>query len=194
VWLEISRMTDSKQDDKNGMNRRSPYDLDDRRTSKRHDSSQLGTVLARVLGRCDARLIDVSRRGVLFESEARLTIGAKTTIRITTTDTSIALKGTVVRSRVATLGKAVVYQTALEMDEDLTLVDTLHDSRSEAVATLIVGQARPVEGLTVDDLGNIHASDGDVVSGEQVEFVTTVPHDFHELQRRASAHNREAIL
>jgi PilZ domain len=187
-------MTDSKQGDQNGMNRKSPYDIDDRRANTRHASSELGTVLARVLGRCDARLIDVSRRGVLFESEARLTIGAKTTIRITTTDTSIALKGLVVRSRVATLGKSVVYQTALELDEDLTLVDTLHESRNGTVSTMIVGQARQVETLTVDELGNIHASDGDVVSGEQVEFVTTVPHDFHELQRRAGAHKREAIL
>jgi hypothetical protein len=187
-------MTDSLQDDENGMERKSPYDIDDRRANVRHDSTQLGTVLARVLGRCDARLIDVSRRGVLFESEARLTIGAKTTIRITTTDTSIALKGMVVRSRVATLGKSVVYQTALELDEDLTLVDTLADSRGATVSTMIVGQARPAEMLTVDELGNIHASDGDVVSGEQVEFVTNVPHDFHELQRRAGMHKREAIL
>jgi PilZ domain len=167
-------MMDSKQDGK------SPYDIDDRRASARHDSKHLGTVVARVLGRCDARLLDVSRRGVLFESEARLMIGAKTTIRITTTDTSVAMKGIVVRSRVATLGKAVVYQTALELDEDLTLVDTI---TKESVAS--------AASLRVDDLGNMHAADGDeVLSGEEVEFVTTVPHDFHELQRRAIAHDR----
>lgn len=167
-------MMDSKQDGK------SPYDIDDRRASTRHDSKHLGTVVARVLGRCDARLLDVSRRGVLFESEARLMIGAKTTVRITTTDTSVAMKGTVVRSRVATLGKAVVYQTALELDEDLTLVDTI---AKESVASSST--------LRVDDLGNMHAGDGDaVLSGEEVEFVATVPHDFHELQRRAIAHDR----
>lgn len=186
-------MTDA-MDDKNSSDRKSPYNIDDRRSSVRHDSKQFGTVLARVLGRCDARLIDVSRRGVLFESEARLTIGAKTTIRITTTDTSVALKGMVVRSRVATLGKAVVYQTALELDEDLTLVDTLTEEPHLSVSTLIVGQTAPTPNLSVDDLGNIHASDGDVLSGEQVEFVTSVPHDFQELQRRASAHKTEAIL
>jgi PilZ domain len=187
-------MTESKLNNQNGNERKSPYDIDDRRASVRHDSSQFGTVLARVLGRCDARLIDVSRRGVLFESEARLTIGAKTTIRITTTDTSVALKGMVVRSRVATLGKSVVYQTALELEEDLTLVDTLTEAPHLSVSTLIVGQAPAAPNLTVDELGNIHASDGDVVSGEQVEFVTSVPHDFHELQRRAGAHKTEAIL
>jgi hypothetical protein len=106
-------------------------------------------------------------------------VGAKTTIRITTTDTSVAMKGTVVRSRVATLGKAVVYQSALELDEDLTLVDTLPDQVPASSST-----------LRVDDLGNMHAPDGEVLSGEEVEFVTTVPHDFHELQRRAIAHDR----
>jgi hypothetical protein len=153
---------------------------DERRAALRHDSKHLGTVLARVLGRCDARLLDVSRRGVLFESEARLLIGAKTTIRITTTDTSLAMKGTVVRSRVATLGKAVVYQTALELEEDLTLVDSIPDSMLTAESAL----------LRVDDLGTMHAADGAVVSGEAVEFVTSVPHDFHELQRRAITHDR----
>jgi hypothetical protein len=167
-------MMDSNQDGK------SPYDMEDRRASVRHDPKALGTVVARVLGRCDARLLDVSRRGVLFESEARLMIGAKTTIRITTTDTSVAMKGTVVRSRVATLGKAVVYQTALELDEDLTLVDTLPEQTLVGTST----------SLRVDDLGNMHAPDGDVLSGEEVEFVTSVPHDFHELQRRAIAHDR----
>jgi PilZ domain len=168
------RMMDSKQDSK------SPYDIDNRRASARHDANKLGTVVARVLGRCDARLLDVSRRGVLFESEARLMVGAKTTIRITTTDTSVAMKGTVVRSRVATLGKAVVYQTALELDEDLTLVDTI---TFEARATTTT--------LRVDDLGNMHSGESDeVLSGEEVEFVTSFPHDFHELQRRAIAHDR----
>jgi len=169
-------MMDSNQDGK------APYPTfsnDDRRASVRHDSAQLGTVVARVLGRCDARLLDVSRRGVLFESEARLLIGAKTTIRITTTDTSVAMKGTVVRSRVATLGKAVVYQTALELEEDLTLVETLPDQLQPSSSI-----------LRVDDLGNMHAADGEVLSGEEVEFVTNVPHDFHELQRRAITHDR----
>ena len=165
---------DVKQDGK------SPYDIDDRRASSRRDSSELGTVVARVLGRCDARLLDVSRRGVLFESEARLMVGAKTTIRITTTDTSVAMKGTVVRSRVATLGKAVVYQTALELDEDLTLLDTLPEQTLVGTSTT----------LKVDDLGNMHSPDGEVVSGEEVEFVTMVQHDFHELQRRAITHDR----
>ena len=84
------------------------------------------------------------------------------------------------RSRVATLGKAVVYQTALELDEDLTLLDTLPEQTLVGTSTT----------LKVDDLGNMHSPDGEVVSGEEVEFVTMVQHDFHELQRRAITHDR----
>ncbi len=166
---------------------KSPYENEDRRASVRHDSKQFGTVLARVLGRCDARLLDVSRRGVLFDSEARLTIGAKTTVRITTTDTSVALKGTVVRSRVVTLGKAVIYQTALQLDEDLALVDAMPDQTLSCASALAL-QPTPAES-SVDNVGNVLAANGDVLAGEEVEFVTTVTHDFHELQRRALAHN-----
>jgi hypothetical protein len=164
---------------------KSPYGNDDRRASVRHDSRQLGTVLARVLGRCDARLIDVSRRGVLFESEARLTIGSQTTIRITTTDTSVALKGTVVRSRLVTLGKVVEYQTALELDEDLTLVDALPDEGFSSASVLAL-HPQPRES-SIDNVGNVLAANGDVLTGDQVEFVASVPHDFQELQRRAIA-------
>jgi hypothetical protein len=134
------------------------HQSDDRRTAVRYDSTELGTVLARVLGTCDARLIDISRRGVLFESEARLTIGAKVSIRITTTDTSIALKGIVVRSKLAVDGKSAVYQTALELEQDVSLIHQLEI------------QQRPP-------------------AADEVEFVATVPHDFGELQRRATSHD-----
>jgi hypothetical protein len=167
--------------------RKSPRESDDRRASVRHDSTQFGTVLARVLGRCDARLLDVSRRGVLFDSEARLTIGAKTTIRITTTDTSVALKGTVVRSRVVTLGKAVIYQTALQLDEDLALVETMPEETLAASSVLAL-HPTPADS-SIDNVGNVRAANGDVLEVEQVEFVTTVSHDLAELQRRALAHN-----
>jgi len=133
----------------------------------------------------------VSRRGVLFDSEARLTIGSKTTVRITTTDSSVALKGTVVRSRVVTLGKVIVYQTALELDEDLALVDAMPDQTlaSSSVLTLRPQAAES----SIDNVGNVLAANGDVLSGEQVEFVTSFPHDLHELQRRAIAHD-DAIV
>ncbi len=166
------------------------YNPEDRRSSLRHDPQKFGTVLARVLGTCDARLIDISRSGVLFESEARLLVGAKTTIRITTTDTSVAITGTVVRSRVATLGNAVVYQTAMELDQELPLIGRPSESEQADRSATLPSASAPR--LFIDRLGNIYAPSGDLLTVEEVEFATTVTHDLDELQRRARA--RPTIL
>src|ERR1041384_2012602 len=72
---------------------------DDRRIDQRHDARALGPVVARLVGGSEVRLMDFARRGVLLESDTRLLIGAKATIKITTTDTTISVRGHVVRSR-----------------------------------------------------------------------------------------------
>jgi hypothetical protein len=140
---------------------RNPLEADNRRVAVRHDSSELGTVMARVLGVCNARLIDISRSGVLFESEARLTMGDKVSLRITTSDTSVALKGVVVRSKLTIGDKAALYQTALRLDEDVTLISELELTQAATTG----------------------------VAEDEVEFVATVPHDFSELQRMAASHD-----
>ncbi len=140
-----------------------PWSDDDRRISVRHDSSELGQVMTRVLGVCNARLVDISRRGVLFESEARLTMGLKVSLRITTSDTSVALKGIVVRSKFMMSPNGAIYQTALALDEDILLIHELELSRRQTAAA----------------------------EADEVEFVATVPHDFTELQRLAASHEAE---
>jgi hypothetical protein len=140
-----------------------PWQDDDRRVSVRHDSSELGDVMARVLGVCNAHLIDISRRGVLFESEARLTMGLKVSLRITTSDASVALKGVVVRSKFMMRDKGAIYQTALSLDEDISLIHELELSQRPTAAS----------------------------EADEVEFVATVPHDFSELQRLAASHEVE---
>lgn len=141
-----------------------PGQAEDRRVAVRHDSSELGTVMARVLGVCNARLIDISRRGVLFESEARLTMGDKVSLRITTSDTSVALKGVVVRCKLTLSDKAASYQTALELDEDALMISELELTKP---ATMESTEA----------------------AGHEVEFEAIVPHDFSELQRLAASHD-----
>src|SRR5215510_1278213 len=97
---------------------------DDRRIDQRHDARALGPVVARLVGGSEVRLMDFARRGVLLESDTRLLIGAKATIKITTTDTTISVRGHVVRSRVAGVkGGALMYHTALALEEDLGLAN-----------------------------------------------------------------------
>src|SRR5690349_350536 len=79
---------------------------------------KLGSVITRVIGGGEVKLLDFSRSGVLIESDARLAIGAKATIRLTTTDASLTVRGEVVRSKVAGVNGTIVYHTALALEDD----------------------------------------------------------------------------
>jgi hypothetical protein len=166
---------------------------DDRRIDQRHDASALGPVVARLVGGSEVRLMDFARRGVLLESDTRLLIGAKATIRITTTDTAISVRGQVVRSRVAGVkGGALVYHTALSLEEDLGLLDSVAPDAGETpfhepddladTADLLIG-------------GSEHALAAEAVTGPDassesvLELLANVPHDLAELRRRAAVNN-----
>jgi hypothetical protein len=168
---------------------------DDRRIDQRHDASALGPVVARLVGGSEVRLMDFARRGVLLESDTRLLIGAKATIRITTTDSAISVRGHVVRSRVAGVkGGALVYHTALALEEDLGLMDAVapspaaeepsfeeHDDLSVAPDIVIGGSERALNGEAV--------TGPDASSESVLELLANVPHDLAELRRRAAVNN-----
>jgi hypothetical protein len=167
---------------------------DDRRIDQRHDASALGPVVARIVGGSEVRLMDLARRGVLLESDTRLLIGAKATIRITTTDSAISVRGHVVRSRVAGVkGGALMYHTALALDDDLGLVDSIALD-STADEPMFAEQ----DELDTADLmlgGSERASGDEAVTGPDVssdsvlELLANVPHDLAELRRRAAVNN-----
>src|SRR5262245_2899854 len=90
-------------------------DADERRRAPRHDAAHLGSVITRVIGGGEVKLLDFSRSGVLIESDTRLAIGAKATIRLTTTDASLTVRGEVVRSKVAGVNGTILYHTALRL-------------------------------------------------------------------------------
>jgi PilZ domain len=171
---------------------------DDRRRAPRIDANKLGSVITRVIGGGEVKLLDFSRSGVLIESDARLAIGAKATIRLTTTDASLTVRGEVVRSKVAGVNGTIVYHTALALDDDLTALEKAvpvaapkpvkepEDAKKAASA--------PATSTDPDD-GSEHAYSMDLDSGVEapvdpiLEFLATVPHDLAELRRRAAVNN-----
>jgi hypothetical protein len=167
---------------------------DNRRVDQRHDASALGPVVARLVGGSEVRLIDFARRGVLLESDTRMLIGAKATIRITTTDTAIAVRGHVVRSRVAGVkGGTLVYHTAMALEEELGLVDSVAPPPREEPTF-----DEPDELADTADLllgGSEHALAAEAVTGPDassdsvLELLANVPHDLAELRRRAAVNN-----
>lgn len=97
---------------------------ENRRQSPRRPASAIPNLKARLFAGSDVRLIDVSRRGVLIETDARLLPGSPISIKFVTTDANLVLKGSVVRSSVNIVSdKGVVYRTAVSFEEDIKLCD-----------------------------------------------------------------------
>jgi hypothetical protein len=95
---------------------------EERRASPRHAATTLGSVTARIIGGSPVDLVNFSARGVLFECDSRLLIGARASVRITTPDANLIVSGRVVRSRVKGLDNgALRYDAALALDHELTL-------------------------------------------------------------------------
>ena len=170
---------------------------DDRRIDQRRDARALGPVVARLVGGGEVRLMDFARRGVLLESDTRLLIGAKATIKITTTDTTISVRGHVVRSRVAGVkGGSLMYHTALALDEDLGLIKAVApvetqepafdepdepDELADTADLLIGGSERALTATAV--------TGPDAPSESVLELLANVPLDLAELRRRAAVNN-----
>ena len=66
---------------------------EERRASVRHAARSLGSVTARIIGGSEVDLVNFSNRGVLFECDSRLLIGARTSVRITTPDDNLIISG-----------------------------------------------------------------------------------------------------
>jgi hypothetical protein len=106
----------------------------DRRSSPRFPAELLGKASVRLLGGSEVTLINFSERGVLFQSDQRLLVGARGTIRIVVgTETTIAA-GTVVRSLVQGMASGkLAFHTALALDQPLALA-TAVEARERAAA------------------------------------------------------------
>ena len=175
-----------------------PPSHDDRRIDQRRDARALGPVVARLVGGSEVRLMDFARRGVLLESDTRLLIGAKATIKITTTDTTIAVRGHVVRSRVAGVkGGALMYHTALALEEDLGLADAVAPPQAARGPAFEDGEEHDDLAETVDlpVAGSEHALSPSAITGPDapsesvLELLANVPLDLAELRRRAAVNN-----
>jgi hypothetical protein len=98
----------------------------ERRGGVRHPAGTLGSVTARIIGGSPVDLVNFSSRGVLFECDSRLLIGARASVRITTPDANLMVSGRVVRSRVKGLvNGALRYDAALVLDSELALTPAI---------------------------------------------------------------------
>jgi hypothetical protein len=175
----------------------------DRRTETRHDARMLGSVSARLIGGSEVRLVNFSNRGVLVESDTRLLIGARASVRITTSDASVVVTGRVVRSRVKGLVNGVlVYDAGLNLDTELSLAtaEMLQASADAAAAAAVEAAAVEAADRAGAESGDqaeteaeidavsapVHATRQSMDDEAMVQLFATVPQDLAELRRLAA--------
>ena len=91
----------------------------------------------RLLVGTDVQLLNVSRGGVLLETEARMIPGTTICIRLVAADAVFVVRGRVTRSRASLMrGTALLYESAIEFDELLPTIlnDAAAAARAESAA------------------------------------------------------------
>lgn len=147
--------------------RHAPTDGSERRTSPRRPASLIPNLKARLVAGTEVRLVDVSRRGVLLETDTRLLPGSPIRIKFVADDANMVLKGCVVRSSVNIVsGEGLVYRTAVSFDEDISLCDaslwedtSAQDHADEPAPLSLVASNTPAEPETT--VTTIFASSSD---------------------------------
>ncbi|MEO5823271.1 MAG: hypothetical protein ABIT71_22425 [Vicinamibacteraceae bacterium] len=105
-----------------GESQRSDDVESDRRSSPRFPADLLGKSSVRLLGGSEVTLINFSERGILFQSETRLLVGARGTVRIVAGAETTVAAGTVVRSLVQGMASGkLAFHTALALDQPLAM-------------------------------------------------------------------------
>jgi hypothetical protein len=97
----------------------------ERRRSPRKPASTIpGLGAASFLAGPEVRLLNISRAGVLLESETRFSTGSHICLKLNAADAVFLLKGRVLRSRTSTQdGHNIIYESAVAFDEDFVLLD-----------------------------------------------------------------------
>ena len=102
----------------------------ERRRAPRLSSEDISALKStRLLAGPEVRLMNLSKRGALLQSDTRIAPGAKVCVRMIAGDTVILLRGFVLRSRVSQLkGATLTYEWAIAFDEECSLFDNGEES------------------------------------------------------------------
>ena len=82
----------------------------------------------------EAQVIDISRGGMLIETDVRLRPQMKLGINVTTTDGTIVLDGSIIRTFIISLKGAPRYQSAISFDHPFLMLDDLSEKTADQAA------------------------------------------------------------
>jgi hypothetical protein len=106
------------------------------------------------------RLINVSKRGALVESDVRLCPGNTVSLRFVTSEKELSLAGCIIRSSVSQMsGSKLVYRTALSFSEDIPLTETpVEEQALPAIAIPVRAKSGPKEEAPRELIASVHQS------------------------------------
>jgi hypothetical protein len=81
----------------------------------------------------EVQALDISRGGMLIETEARLRPGIKIYLRLVTSDGVVKLEGSVVRSSITSLAGAPKYQSAVAFEHPFHMLDDFSEELAESL-------------------------------------------------------------
>lgn len=82
----------------------------------------------------EVQAVDISRGGMLIETEVRLRPQMKLFLRLVTSDGTIKLEGSVVRSYITSLKGVPKYQSAIAFDNPFHMIDDLSEVPAPAIS------------------------------------------------------------
>jgi hypothetical protein len=91
----------------------------------------------------DAQVIDISRGGMLIETDVRLRPQMKMDIKLVTTDGVIKLDGSILRSFIVSLKGVPRYQSAIAFDFPFHMLDDIAEDPAEVVKNAQPESASP---------------------------------------------------
>jgi hypothetical protein len=95
----------------------------DRRKSPRIPASQLPSVRASILAGPDVQIVNVSREGLLVESDVRLTPGIGVCLNLVIEDQAHPVSGRIVRVDASLVGGRMKYRAGVALDEEIVILD-----------------------------------------------------------------------
>lgn len=74
---------------------------------------------------CEAQVVDISRGGILLETENRLRPQMKILLKLVTSDGTIKMEGHILRSSISSLNGVPTYRSAIAFDHPFSMLDDL---------------------------------------------------------------------
>jgi hypothetical protein len=131
----------------------------------------------------EVRVIDISRGGVLLETEVRLNPQMKITLKLVTTEGVVKLEGLILRSSIASLTGAPKYRSAISFAHPFHMLDDLSAASDELEQALRSGAASPaIHDMSGDQPLMDPDSGCGIPQNEEPAILTMIAHDGVSLQ------------